>query len=229
MADQLAGRRLLITSGPTRADVDAVRYISNRSSGKLGCRIATEALARGAQVTLVAGPQSALPRESDLAPDEWGRLKVLHIETVPDLLRCLESELTSPPPYDAVVHAMAVLDYVPGKPSDRKTPSGKDAWTIRLVRTPKVIESIRQWAPAALLVSFKLEVDQHEEALRLAALAALRRYGADLVVANNLSSIRDEVHPALIVDAQGTVLARPQTKGEIARDLCRILAGTLPP
>ena len=229
MAQELTGRRLLITSGPTRADVDAVRYISNRSSGKLGCRIAAEALAQGAQVTLVAGPQSALPRESDLEPDEWGRLKVLHIETVLDLLRCLESELASPPPYDAVVHAMAVLDYVPEKPSDRKTPSGKDAWTIRLVRTPKVIESIRQWAPGALLVSFKLEVDQDEERLRLTALASLRRYGADLVVANNLSSIRDEVHPALIIDAQGTVLARPQTKGEIARDLCRILAGTLPP
>jgi len=122
---------------------------------------------------------------------------------------------------------MAVLDYVPDKPSNRKTPSGKNAWTVRLVRTPKVIESIRQWAPGALLVAFKLEVDLGDEALRRTALASLRRYGADLMVANNLTGIRDEVHPALIIGPEGEVLARPQTKSDIARNLCRILAETL--
>lgn len=227
MANLLSERRLLITSGPTRASLDAVRFISNRSSGRLGCRIATEALARGAQVTLVAGPQSVVPRQEDISAAEWQRLKILHIETVFELLQMLQVELASSPPYDAVVHAMAVLDYVPDESSDQKVPSGKEAWTVRLVKTPKVIERIKVWAPDALLVGFKLEVNESEERLRQIALDSLRKYRADFVVANNLAQIRDEAHPALIIGADGTVLARPRTKGEIAHELCGILAEAL--
>ena len=68
MAKDLTGKRVLITSGPTRADIDAVRYISNRSSGRLGRSIAIEALVLGARVTYVAGPDAAAP-----VPDDDGR------------------------------------------------------------------------------------------------------------------------------------------------------------
>ena len=148
MTCSLAGKRLLITSGPTRADVDAVRYISNRSTGRLGACIATEALRRGAHVALVAGPGSAAPQGPQLSADERGRLRVVPIVTVPDLLAALEGELrASAPPPDAVLHAMAVLDYVPEQASARKTPSGREAWHIRLIPTPKVIRRIKEWAP----------------------------------------------------------------------------------
>jgi len=227
MAPELTDKRLLITSGPTRADLDAVRFISNRSSGRLGCRMAAEALARGARVTMVAGPQSVVPREKDFAAPEWQRLRIIPIESVFDLLETLEAELASRPPYDAVVHAMAVLDYVPEEVIDQKVPSGREAWTIRLVRTPKVIQRIKGWAPDTLLVGFKLEVNQGQERLREIALASLRENRADFVVANDLSGIRDEIHPALIMGADGAVLARPRTKSEIARELCRILAEAL--
>jgi len=227
MASDLAGRRILVTSGPTRADLDAVRFISNRSSGRLGCRIVREALARGAAVTLVAGPQSAVPRPDELSAEEAERLRVLRIETVPDLMGTLEEELTGPEPPEAVVHAMAVLDYVPDASRAEKTPSGQKSWDIRLVRTPKVIRRIKEWAPETFLVEFKLEVGEPEDRLREIALASLRTNRADLVVANDLTRIRDETHPALIISPEGHVLAGPATKTDIARALCDILATAL--
>lgn len=251
MAETLAGKHILITSGPTRANLDAVRYISNRSTGRLGCRIAIEALRCGAQVTMVVGPESAVPAREDLSEDERARLRVLHVETVPDLIETLEAELTgaasipsstlSPSSSlspraegggaegrpDAVLHAMAVLDYVPEVSKDEKTPSQQESWDIRLVRTPKVIRMIRDWAPDAYLVEFKLEVGKPEQELREVALASLHGNRADLVVANDLTQIRDETHPALIIAPDGAVVARPATKTEIASQLCDILAKAL--
>jgi phosphopantothenoylcysteine synthetase/decarboxylase len=231
MAAELAGKHVLITSGPTRADIDAVRYISNRSSGRLGKAIALEALARGARVTMVAGPDSAVPgadeaRTASAASGQAGasaRLRILPIVTVEDLIRTLEAELKAPQPPDAVIHAMAVLDYVPAATLAEKVPSEGEAWDIRLVRTPKVIRLIRDWAPKTCLVQFKLEVGMTDEQLRAAALASMRGNRADLAVANDLSHIRDEVHPALIIAADGRVLARPGTKRDIASALCDIL------
>jgi len=222
MSKDLAGRRILITSGPTRADIDAVRYISNRSSGRLGCRIAEEALARGAAVTFVAGADSLVPERKVDA------LRVLRVATVADVLETLERELTAGAgPPDAIVHAMAVLDYVPAETIAQKTPSGREEWTVRLVRAPKVIRRVRNWAPASCLVQFKLEVGLTEQELCRAALESLKGNRADLVVANDLTQIRDEVHPALILTPDGTVLARPATKSAIAHALCDVLAQRL--
>jgi len=216
----LAGKHILITSGPTHADIDAVRFISNRSSGRLGCAIALAALDADARVTMVAGPDSVVP---DAATE---RLHVLHVETVDDVISVLDAELQRSAP-DAVLHAMAVLDYVPAEPEVEKTPSGRDEWYVRLVKTPKVIRLIRDWAPKTCLVQFKLEVGLSDEALLGAAVASMRGNRADLCVANDLSRIRDEIHPALIIARDGAVLARPGTKSEIARELCRILADVL--
>jgi phosphopantothenoylcysteine synthetase/decarboxylase len=224
MPQDLSGKRILITSGPTRADIDAVRYISNRSTGRLGCRIAVEALALGARVTLVAGPASAVPTADDLSAEELSRLRVVDIETVPDLLTTLKQELSARPRYDAVLHAMAVLDYVPQIVHAGKVRSGRDTWTIQLMPTPKVIRQIKLWSPRTFLVGFKLEVDKTDDRLREIALAFQRESNTDLVVANDLARIRDENHPAIIVGSGGNVVATPRTKSEIARDLCRILA-----
>ncbi len=221
MDQALTGRRILITSGPTRADIDAVRFICNRSTGRLGARIAAEALKRGSRVTLVAGFHSVLPE--GLSDDDGQRLRVVHVETVQDLIDALEAELTGPEPPDTVVHAMAVLDYVPAERIEEKTPSGRDEWSVRLVRTPKVIKRIKDWAPGVCLVEFKLEVGRTEEELKEAALASLRANRADLVVANDLTGIRDETHPALILAPDGQVLARPATKTQIAQALCDVL------
>ena len=224
MPQDLSGKRILITSGPTRADIDAVRYISNRSTGRLGCRIAIEALALGARATLVAGPDSIVPTADDLSEQELSRLRIVHIETVPDLLQTLKQEISARPRYDAVLHSMAVLDYVPQLVEEGKVRSGRDTWTIRLMSTPKVIRQIKLWSPRTFLVGFKLEVDKSDDRLREIALAFQRENRTDLVVANDLARIRDEDHPAIIVGAGGNVIATPRTKSEIARDLCRILS-----
>ena len=226
MPEPLAGRRILLTSGPTRAPIDAVRYIGNRSSGRLGSAIAGAALRAGAHVTMVAGPQSAVPER--LPPEDAARLRLVRIETVPELIEALRSELSTAPAPDAIVHAMAVLDYAPAAAERAKTPSGRPEWTLRLVPTPKVIKLIRQWAPEAFLVAFKLEVGVGEERLRELALASLEKNRADLVVANDLERIGGEAHPALIVGPGGAVLARPGTKEEIAARLCELLAERLP-
>jgi len=227
VARNLSGKRILITSGPTRADIDAVRYISNRSSGRLGARIAIEALALQARVTLVAGRGSVTPAPGDVSAQEWGRLRISKVETVLDVLQTLQQELTAPERYDALIHAMAVLDYVPEQVQKEKVPSGKKAWDVRLVRTPKIIRQVKVWSPRTFLVGFKLEVGKDEERLHEPALAAMRTARADLMVANDLTRIKGEQHPAIIIGAAGNVLARPQTKSEIARDLCCILAESL--
>lgn len=227
MAEDLVGQRILVTSGPTRANIDAVRFISNRSSGRLGRTITIEALARGAHVTMVAGPGSVTPQEEEVTEDDWERLRILPIETVPDLLQTLQEELMARPRHTAVVHAMAVLDYVPQHEETKKVPSGKNRWTIKLTRTPKVIRKVKEWSPRSFLVGFKLEVDKSEEKLTDIATALMRQSRADLVVANDLSRIRDEQHPALIVGTGGNVLSTPRTKTEIARELCDVLAHAL--
>jgi phosphopantothenoylcysteine synthetase/decarboxylase len=224
VADDLSGKHLLITSGPTWAAIDAVRYVGNRSSGRLGSRIACEALGRGARVVLIAGPGSVTPDRDALPPDERDRLRVVPIETVTDLIEAVEAELSGADQPHVVAHAMAVLDYVPEQPSAEKTPSGRDEWNVRLVNTPKVIRMIRERAPEACLVEFKLEVDRTDDELREAALASLRASRADLVVANDLNRIRGDEHPALILAPDGAVLARPTTKAEIAARLCDVLA-----
>jgi len=223
----LTGRRILVTSGPTRAPIDAVRYVANRSSGALGSRIAVEALRRGAAVTLIAGPHSLRPTDAELDDAEGARLRLVDVVTVDDVIAAVRKALAGDAPPDAVVHAMAVLDYVPADPAAAKTPSGRDEWTVRLVRTPKVVRLIREWAPAALLVQFKLEVGTDEMGLREAALASLMRNGADLVVANTLEEITAEMHPALIIEPSGEVIARPGTKDEIAARLCDAIAERL--
>ncbi len=176
----LSAKHILITSGPTRGIIDAVRYISNRSSGRLGSMIADEALRQGARVTFIRGPGSVKPTA------ESNTLRIIDVETVGDVIAAVEDVLTSDPA-DAIIHLMAVLDYAPAETLAEKTPSGRDEWAIKLVKTPKVIKLIRRMAPDAFLVSFKLEVNCTEEELIRIAHESLQRNGSQLVVANDLS------------------------------------------
>jgi len=134
-------------------------------------------------------------------------------------LQCLQEELTRPERYDAVAHAMAVLDYVPRREQSGKVPSDRETWTLRLARTPKIIRRIKVWSPRTYLVGFKLEVDRSDERLREIGTAFLRDTRADIVVANDLARIRDEEHPALIVGRGGRILAAPRTKRDRTRAL----------
>lgn len=211
---RLSGKRVLVTSGPTRGCVDVIRYISNISTGRLGVLIAEEALKREAHVTFIYGKESQTPH----FPPEAERLCLVEVETVDDLIRAVREEMGRTN-YDAIVHAMAVLDYVPETYISEKTPSGKEEWWIKLVRTPKVIKIIRELAPGAFLIGFKLEYNRTKEELIRIAHNSLLNNKANLVLANDLADIERGEHIGYLINPQGQVVAVAKGKEEIARKI----------
>jgi len=217
----LAGKRILVTSGPTRAPIDAVRYIINKSSGRLGAEIAKAALAQGAEVTIIYGKGSVLPLAVGRKKKRT-QLNLREIETVEDLMRILEQELKNKK-YDVLLHCMAVLDYVPEEHWEGKISSQKRRLTLRLKRTPKVIERIKDWDPQVYLVGFKLESGVSLEELKRRAVDSLIRSRADLIVANDLRSIEQGRHKAFIINREGRIERVEEGKEEIARGLVKLL------
>jgi len=220
------GMRFLITSGPMRAPIDAIRYIANTSTGRLGSLLAAEALRRGARVTFMFGKDSARPGSDGLTADQKKRFTAQQVTTYDDLMKFFSQELSSRK-YDVVLHAMAVLDYVPTKSTAAKTPSGRDQWTIKLVPTPKLIQMVKRWDPEVLLIGFKLQVGGGREELVRAASLSAQKSGADLVVANELGTLQRGEHQAVIIDSQGRVAAEISGKENIAQGLMDLIVNTL--
>lgn len=212
----LAGVRILITSGGTRGPIDAVRYIANKSTGRLGMLMASEALSRGADVTLIYGKDSLVPDPEVVGEEALSHLRLREIETTDDLQIAMKQELQGKP-FNAVLHCMAVLDYVPESYVEEKTPSGQKDWWIKLVQTPKVIKIIKELQPSTLLISFKLEAGKSLEELVEAAHRSLVANGADLVLANDLRDIEQGHHVGYLVNQAGEVEAIVEGKEEIAR------------
>jgi phosphopantothenoylcysteine synthetase/decarboxylase len=219
----LAGTRILITSGGTRGPIDAVRYIANKSTGRLGMLMAVEALSRGAEVTFVYGKDSLVPDAEMLGEEALSRLRLREIETIDELQAVMMEELRRDP-FDAVLHCIAVLDYVPERYVEEKTPSGQKEWWVKLVRTPKVIKLIKELQPSSLLISFKLEVGKSREELVDAACRSLVANGADLVLANDLREIEQGRHVGYLVNQAAELEAVAEGKEAIARLLLDAVA-----
>ncbi len=218
----LRGRRVLVTSGPTRAALDEVRFLTNKSTGRLGALIAEAALEAGADVTFVFG------RGSDLPAVRGGRLDHLRIrpvDTVEDLVATFRQEL--PHGYDAVIHAMAVLDFEPAEVREEKVSSELAEWVVRLVPTPKAAALVRDLAPGTLFVGFKLEVGKTREELIEIARAWAQHSRADLVVANDLKDIESGTHIGYLVTPEGRVEMVAEGKETIARTLVDFLGKRL--
>src|SRR3989338_4705419 len=214
----LKDKHIMITSGPTRGYIDAVRYISNKSTGKLGATIATEALKRDASVTFVYGTGSSVPDITLLSKDRTRRLALIEIETIDDLLITIQEKLKGKS-FDSIIHAMAVLDYAPEKYHEGKLTSTKDTLTITLLKTPKVIKQIRALWPHAFLIGFKLEVGLSKDELMERAYASIIESGADLVVANNQDEIAEDKHRAYLVNANKEIEYTCETKQDISDNL----------
>jgi phosphopantothenoylcysteine synthetase/decarboxylase len=212
------GKRLLITSGPTRAPLDAVRFITNKASGRLGSLIAEEAIRRGAHVTFVYGRPSEVPVVRSSRHDH---LRLIAVETVEDLIKVFQQEL--PGDYDAVIHPMAVLDFQPDEVRASKTGSTVDEWIIRLVPTPKAVALVKELAPRAFLVGFKLEVDTNLSELQAIALEFLRKNHCDLVIANDLREIEGGKHTGYFITPDGAIAKTVVGKESIARELVQYL------
>jgi len=214
----LHGRKFLVTAGPTRAPMDAIRYITNKSTGRLGALLAEEALRRGASVTFVHGRPSVAPTVRGGVHDH---LTMIAIDTVQDLIRTLREEL--PKGYDAVIHNMAVLDFEPAEIRPGKTDSDEPEWMVRLVPTPKAVRLVKELAPKTFLAAFKLEVGKGRDELVASALELLRKNRCDLVVANDQKEIEAGEHTGYFVDPAGEVLAVAEGKDAIARTLIRLV------
>ncbi|HXK24356.1 MAG TPA: bifunctional phosphopantothenoylcysteine decarboxylase/phosphopantothenate--cysteine ligase CoaBC [Myxococcota bacterium] len=171
----LAGLRLLVTAGGTRERVDAVRFLGNRSSGKMGFAIAACAARRGAEVVLVAGP-AALP-----TPPGVERVDV------ESALEMRDAVLERLPKADVVIKSAAVADFRPSAPQARKIRKedlGEDAGlTLELVRNPDILAEVSRQKGDRLVVGFAAE--SHD--LIASARRKLERKGCDLVVANDIS------------------------------------------
>ncbi len=201
---------VLVTSGPTRAYFDRIRYIANTSSGMLGARIVDKLVMRGIRVIHLFGEGSEQPRvyNSPL-------LESVPVVTVDDVMAGVKN-IAGRSDISAVVHAMAVLDYVPESRLETKKASGDDCWNIRLVGTPKVFSVIRELFPDAYTIGFKLEAGISEDELVRQAGKSLLAYGLDIVVANDLDRVSSDRHEALFIGSGNKILARAATKDEIA-------------
>jgi phosphopantothenoylcysteine decarboxylase/phosphopantothenate--cysteine ligase len=170
----LLGRLVLVTAGPTYEDIDPVRYIGNRSSGKMGYAVAAEAVKRGARVLLVSGPTNlAAPAGVELIP----------VRSAAEMHAAVQHHAASS---DIVVMAAAVADYTPERRSTGKIEKSDAPLDLRLVRTPDILAELgraRGSNPRPVLVGFAAESGDPVERGR----AKLLRKHVDFIVANDIT------------------------------------------
>jgi len=204
----LRGVRILITAGPTEEPVDAVRHISNPSSGKMGYAIAAEAVRMGAEVTLVTGPTLLDPPAG---------AKTIRVRTAQQMLdACLQvyEEV------DVVIATAAVSDYRPAEVWQGKRKKGEEEWTIRLVPNPDILRTLGERKGKHVLVGFAAETQE----LLANAQAKLREKNLDLIAANDVSQegsgFRTDTNRVTLLWADGRQEPLPlMTKQEVAQRL----------
>ena len=213
----LAGKRVVITSGPTHEPIDPVRYIANRSSGKQGHAIAAAAAAAGADVVLISGPVGV--------PDPVG-VNVIKVESARQMLDAVEKAM----PADCAVFAAAVADWRVAdarREKIKKTKGGMPA--LALIENPDILATIahRKSARPHLVVGFAAETEN----LVANAKDKLRRKGCDWIVANDVSTeggvMGGDVNTVHLVTAGGVESWPPQSKDDVARVLVGRIAAAL--
>ena len=207
----LRGQRVLVTAGPTYEDVDPVRYIGNRSSGRMGYAIAAEAARRGAEVTLVTGPSSLE------APS------VREVVRVRGAAEMHQAVMTRAGEMQVAIMAAAVADYAPADRAAQKVPKGGETVTLVLKRTPDILGDLGQRRLASgagpVLVGFAAETEDvvaHASAKR-------ERKHADLIVANDVSrtdaGFDVDANEVTIVSAAGAEALPLQSKARVAAQI----------
>ena len=171
-AGPLSGHKLVITAGPTREALDPVRYLTNRSSGKMGYAVAAAAARMGAEVTLVSGPV-------ELAPPPGVRLA--QVETAAQMRDAVQDAL---PGADIFICAAAIADYRPANPAARKIKKGAKEMTLELLRNPDILAEVAAASPRPFVVGFAAETNDVEENARL----KLEAKSLDLIAANKVGA-----------------------------------------
>jgi phosphopantothenoylcysteine decarboxylase/phosphopantothenate--cysteine ligase len=171
-ARDLEGRNILITAGPTREAIDPVRYLSNRSSGKMGYALAEAAARRGANVTLVSGPTALMTPAG------------VTLQQISSAAEMYERVMSALPQHQIVIKAAAVADFAPVEVADRKIKKGdRDELTLTLKKTPDILAAIGSASPKPFVVAFAAETDSVEANAK----TKLTKKNADLIVANDVA------------------------------------------
>lgn len=212
--ESLAGKRVVVTAGPTYENIDPVRFIGNYSSGKMGFAIAEEFASRGAEVTLVAGPSRLSVSDS--------RIKRVDVTSAREM--CVAA-LDASGSADYVVLAAAVADYAPAEVSDKKIKrENKDEVTLRLVRNPDIAAAIGERKNGQVLVGFALETDNEVEN----AVKKLKKKNLDWIVLNSLrdpeAGFMKDTNKITMLSADGETLKfGAKSKAEVAKDIVDVV------
>ena len=167
----MAGKKVLVTAGPTVERIDPVRYISNHSTGKMGYAIARVAMERGADVTLISGPVSIAPPPC---------VRVVPVESAEDMFRAVQKDSEEA---DIIIKAAAVADYTPETVAAEKIKKSEDDSELKLVRTTDILKWLGEHRHAGqFLCGFSMETEHMLENSR----AKLEKKKIDMIVANNL-------------------------------------------
>jgi phosphopantothenoylcysteine decarboxylase/phosphopantothenate--cysteine ligase len=205
---QLAGKRVVVSAGGTREPLDAVRFLGNRSSGRMGVSLAEEARLRGAEVTLVA---------ANLTVPAPGKVELVPAGTAAEL----EREVLARGDADVVIMAAAVADYRPAEASAEKRPKDKEPWTVTLEPTSDVLAELgARRRRGQLLIGFAADRGEQGLARAREKLAAKK---SDLIVFNDVS--RDDIgfdatdNEVVVVTAAGERRIQKAPKERIAREI----------
>jgi len=205
----LAGKKVVVTAGPTREALDPVRYISNQSSGKMGYALARAAVDAGANVMLISGPvQLAVPEH----------VSVIAVESAMEMYEAVMVEASSA---DIVIAAAAVADYRPKQMSEQKIKkSGSDTMTLELVKNPDIVASVAALPGKRCIMGFAAETENLEKYAR----EKLARKKLHAIVANDISvkgiGFNSDDNAAVLYAADNSVEHYSRrSKAQLARDL----------
>ncbi|MFB3816648.1 MAG: bifunctional phosphopantothenoylcysteine decarboxylase/phosphopantothenate--cysteine ligase CoaBC [Candidatus Methylomirabilales bacterium] len=214
----LEGRVVLVTAGPTREPLDPVRYLSNRSSGKMGHAIAEAAAGRGAKTILVTGPTALTPP---------ARVDVIHVETAQEMHDAVLAKLELA---DVIIKAAAVADYRPVRVAEQKMKKSGGVPQVVLEETPDILQAVAERKGRRILVGFAAETEHlHANAER-----KLRAKRLDLLVANEVgrpdSGFEADSNRVTLLDAGGgsedlPLLPKREVAHRILDRVVKLLAG----
>lgn len=215
-SQDLAGETVLITAGPTREKIDPVRYLSNRSSGRMGYALAEAALRRGARVLLVSGPTSIKPP---------GGAEVTWVESAKDML---DAVLRLLPESSIVIKTAAVADYTIAGPATQKIKRGSDM-TLSLAPAPDILAEITRSKKSQLVIGFAAETENVIENAR----KKLKSKSLDAIVVNDVSregvGFDSDRNAVTIITQSETIPVPETTKWEVAQRVLDCVVGLKKP
>jgi phosphopantothenoylcysteine decarboxylase/phosphopantothenate--cysteine ligase len=209
----MKGMKVLITAGPTIEHIDPIKFITNKSSGKMGIAVARVAALRGAEVSLIYGPGTESPPAG---------VNVIRVQTTQEMKDAFQRELGKKP--EVVVSAAAAQDFVVKKPAEEKLRHNRSI-ELKLLPAPRIIDDARKLVPKAFIVGFKAEHGVTDKQLAAAGKSKLQEHGLNMVVANDVSrpgvGFGGDTNEVFLVTKSGANQVKG-TKEDVARAILHV-------